>query len=358
VSETTRARLHGLDALRGLAVFLMIEQHMGVWLWRGRALGESLADHWPLVAFNALGGGAAPMFITLAGVGTSLLLVHRHGPGTDVLLVRRGLVLLGFGLLLNLMTPSWFSWGSWFVLHLMGFAMALAPIWRRMSDRALLVAALVVVVGAVALQTWLDTPLNLTNPRMRDVSRPGGPLRLAFVEGQFPVFPWLAPYLLGTVAGRWIHARRFSAIAGLGIAALLFGALGWLVALRFANVELARRAFGIHLGFFPASIAIVALLVGVVLLVIALVARIDDRKPLSGRNPLVALGRISLTLLLVHVPLFREATRPIGWWQSLGASQVLLAIAIFLALCVAVARLWERFGYRFGAEWLLRKLAG
>jgi len=351
-------RLHGLDALRGLAVFLMIEQHMGVWLWQGRRVGESLLQHWPLVAFNALGGGAAPMFITLAGVGTSLLLVHRHGPGIDALLVRRGLVLLGFGALLNLLTPSWFSWGSWFVLHLMGFAMALAPVWRRMSDRALIVTALLVLVTAIALQTWLDTPMRLSNERMRDMSHPGGALRLAFVESQFPVFPWLAPYLLGTVAGRWIHARRFVAIAKLGFFALLLGAIGVAVTRVWPREEIVQRAFGLQLGFFPASISIVALLAGVVLLVIAAVARRDARRPLSGKNPLVALGRISLTLLFVHVPLFREATRPIGWWQALPAWQALVTIAIFLALCVVIARIWERFGYRFGAEWLLRKLAG
>jgi uncharacterized membrane protein len=354
----TTTRLHGLDALRGLAVFLMIEQHMGVWLWRGRRPGETLLDHWPLVSFNALGGGAAPMFITLAGVGTSLMLVHRAGPGTDALLVRRGLVLLAFGVLLNFMTPSWFSWGSWFVLHLMGFAMALAPVWRRMSNTALIVTAVLVVIAAIALQMGLDTPMRLTNERMRDVGHPGGPLRLALAESQFPIFPWLAPYLLGTVAGRWIHARRFRAIAMLGLAALVLGGGGWLATRPFPNSEIAQRAFGIQLGFFPASIAIVSLLVGAVLLVIALVARRDDRRPLSGRNPLVALGRISLTLLLVHVPVFRQATRPIGWWQSLSAGQALLTIAIFLVLCVVVARVWERFGYRFGAEWLLRKVAG
>jgi uncharacterized membrane protein YeiB len=240
----------------------------------------------------------------------------------------------------------------------MGFAMALAPIWRRMSDRALVVLAVLVAVTAIALQMWLDTPMRLVNERMRDVSLPGGPFRLALVESQFPIFPWLAPYLLGTVAGRWIHARRFRAIAMLGAAAIALGATGAAVAFGFPRSELVRRAFGLQLGFFPASITIVALLVGAVLLVIALVARRDDETPLSGRNPLVALGRISLTLLLVHVPLFREATRPIGWWQSFTPAQALLTIAIFLVLCVAIARAWERVGYRFGAEWLLRKLAG
>jgi uncharacterized membrane protein len=351
------ARMCGLDALRGIAVFLMIEQHMGVWLWAGVPRGKALEGAWPLVAFNALGGGAAPMFITLAGVGTSLLARSRHH-GVDAVLLRRGLVLLGFGYLLTAMTPSWFSWGSWFVLHLMGFAMATAPVWRRLSDRGLLLAAVAVAVGAIAVQSAIDTPLQLTNELMRDTSRPGGALRLALAESQFPVLPWLAPFLVGMAAGRWIAARRFGAIARLGLVALVLGAVGLGVGLTGPLPLLWRRAFGVHLGFFPASITIVALLLGVVLLVIALVAWRDDREPLSDTHPLVVLGRASLTLLLLHVPLFREATRPLGYWQALEAGTVLAIIFAFLAFAVIAARLWQRVGYRGGAEWLLRKLGG
>src|SRR5688572_27488468 len=121
-------RLHSLDALRGLAVFLMIEQHVGIWVWHGPARGETVWDHPILLGFNALGGGAAPLFVTLAGLGSALF-VATDRPRTDITLVRRGLVLMLFGLALNFMSPSWFSWGSWFVLHMMGFAMALGPVW-------------------------------------------------------------------------------------------------------------------------------------------------------------------------------------------------------------------------------------
>jgi uncharacterized membrane protein len=349
----------GLDALRGLAVFLMIEQHMGVWLWHGVGKGKMLASAWPLVAFNALGGGAAPMFITLAGVGTALLARARPA-GADGVLVRRGLVLLAFGYLLTAMTPSWFSWGSWFVLHLMGFAMATAVLWRRLSDGALVGLALAVMVGAIAVQTAISTPLQLTNELMRDSSGPGGALRLAFVESQFPILPWLGPFLLGMVAGRAIAAQAFGRIAWLGAAALGLGGGGWLVSQLVAPAPktFAGRAFAIHLGFFPASIAIVGLLVGAVLLVIAWVSWRDARSPISDRNPMVVLGRASLTLLLVHVPLFREATRPVGMWHGMGAGATLAIIAGFLLLAVFLSGQWQRVGYRGGAEWILRKLGG
>lgn len=352
-------RMCGLDALRGIAVFLMIEQHMGVWLFRGVPKGGAIAAAWPLVAFNALGGGAAPMFITLAGVGTALL-VRARPEGVDAVLVRRGLVLLAFGYLLTAVTPSWFSWGSWFVLHLMGFAMATAPIWRRLSDAGLIAVAVAVLVGAIALQVWIGTPLQLNNDMMKNMGRPGGALRLAVAESQFPILPWLAPFLVGMVAGRAIAQGQFARIARLGVTALVLGGGGWLVAhaLGLSGRGFAARAFAIHLGFFPASIAIVALLVGAVLLVVAAVAWRDARQPIAERNPLVMLGRASLTLLLVHVPLFREATRPVGLWHGLGAGATLATIAGFLLVAVGAAAAWQKVGYRGGAEWLLRKLGG
>lgn len=349
-------------------MFLMIEQHMGVWLWRGVPGGRALEAAWPLVAFNALGGGAAPMFITLAGTGVALM-VHaaqtrrastNEPDRVDPVLVRRGVVLLGFGYLLSALVPSWFSWGSWFVLHLMGFAMATSPLWRRLSDRVLVLVVLAIGAAAIACQVELVTPPMMTNEYMRDTGRPGGALRLAFVESQFPILPWLAPFLLGMIAGRAIAVQRFGRIAALGIASMVVGGGGWALMklLSPPSASFFGRAFTIGLGFFPASIAIVGLLVGGVLLVIAGVSWLDARRPISERNPLVALGRASLTLLLVHVPLFREATRPLGLWHGLGAGATLGMIFGFVLLAVWVSRAWQAVGYRGGAEWLLRKLGG
>src|SRR5690606_3115656 len=108
----------GLDSLLGLAVLLMVGQHVGLWLWRGPRGTVDLDDFPLLIGFNALGGGAAPLFVTLAGVGAALMAI-RGGPGLDAQYVRRGLVLWSFGVVLNFLSPSWFSWGSWFVLHMM-----------------------------------------------------------------------------------------------------------------------------------------------------------------------------------------------------------------------------------------------
>lgn len=357
---TPRERLLSLDALRGLAVLLMIEQHLGVWLWRGPDPGLGRLDYPVLVGFNALGGGAAPLFVTLAGVGSALFCAADR-PRSDRTLVQRGATLLGFGLVLNLAAPSWFSWGSWFVLHMMGLAIMLTPAWRRLPDRALLVGLVAVLVTTVIAQNLLDTPTRLTNPRMRDVGLPGGAVRLALAEGQFPVLPWLAFFLGGFVGGRWITAGRLDRVARLGLAALIVGAVlatMYLLHVPPARSELLVRAFRVRLGFYPASPAFVLMLLGAVLLAVVAGLRIERRRGLAPNGPLVTLGRASLTLLMLHVPMFRELTRPLGLWQDMSAGAALATIAGFVIVSAVVTRAWHRARYRFGAEWLLRKIAG
>ena len=369
------ARLLSLDALRGVAVILMMTQHLGVWLWQVEQPHRGVIAQAPVyMAINGLGGLAAPIFITLAGAGTSLM-TGRAAPGraVDLTLLRRGVVLMGFGYLLNWLTPSWFSAGSWFVLHMMGLAIATAPLWRRLGDRALLAAEAVILALTVAVQSWLVTPAVLDNPRMRDLSLPGGALRLALAEGQFPVLPWLALFLVGMVIGRWLvtgpetAAERVSGlcrvclIAGLVVVGLDLAG-GQVPALGFLHAEPWWRLVRVRTGFFPAGPGIVLLLQAGVLLLLAVALRIERAglaaHGLDPRGWLVCLGRASLTLLLVHVVLFREISRPLGAWQAFDRYTSLAIIAAWIALCAVLSRAWARGGYRFGAEWLLRRLGG
>ncbi len=360
-------RLLSLDALRGVAVILMMEQHLGVWLWQiENPLRSALAQAPGYMALNGLGGLAAPTFITLAGAGTSLLVASRPGQPVDATLLRRGLALLGFGYLLNYLTPSWFSAGSWFVLHLMGLAIATAPLWRRLGDVALLAGQAVVLLVTVAAQYWLQTPILLDNSRMRDLALPGGALRLALVEGQFPVLPWLGVFFAGMVVGRWLLAEEHGRVLALARACLLIGlaligldyAAGHVSALAVLRAEPWTRLVHVRTSFYPASPGIVLLLQSGVLLMLGAALHVEARRALDPRGWLVTLGRASLTLLIVHVVLFREISRPLGAWQAFGRGTALAIIAAWIVLCALLSRVWQRSGYRFGAEWLLRRLGG
>ncbi len=358
----TKQRLLGLDALRGIAVLLMIEQHLGVWLWTGPGPGETLENYPGLLAFNALGGGAAPAFVTLAGIGSSLLVSKRESPDRSLFL--RGLVVMGFGYLLSFLTPSWFDLRcSWFVLHLMGLGMLTTPLWRRLPTSALLGLAFAVLAATGFVQAWLDTPLHLTNDYMAGRA-PSSPqqytaLRLALAEAQFPVFPWFSFFLAGLACGRWVSEGKLDLIAKLAGGVLGLGLVGVIVhgSIVVPKTSVASRTLALNVPFFPASPTLVALLLAAVLIGIWAVMAIERRRALADANPLVTLGRASLSLLLLHVWLFREATRPVGMWQSLSLGAALAVLLGFIAFAALASRLWQKVDYKFGAEWLLRKLA-
>jgi uncharacterized membrane protein len=362
MSEPNKPRLLGLDALRGIAVLLMIEQHLGVWLWSGPAKGETMENYPGLLAFNALGGGAAPAFVTLAGIGSSLLVSKRASP--DRSLILRGLVVMGFGYLLSWLTPSWFDWRvSWFVLQLMGFGMLTTPLWRRLPTSALLGLAFAVLAATGFVQAWLDVPLALDNDymagRARHSPQEWTALRLAVAEAQFPIFPWFSFYLAGLACGRWVGEGKLDTIATLAGGVLGLGLVGVIIKSTIVapKASVLARSIALNVPFFPASPTLVALLLAIVLIGIWAVLALERRRSMSDHNPLVTLGRASLTLLLVHVWLFREATRPIGVWQALDLASSTAVLIGFILFAVVATRLWQKVDYRFGAEWLLRKLA-
>lgn len=349
-------RLISIDALRGLAVLLMIEQHLGMWLWSKHA---QLFKHPFMLCFNGLGGFAAPAFITLAGLGCSLA-GYRHTK-TDQRLIVRGLVLVFFGYLLNIMTPSWFSPGSWYVLHMIGFALMLSPFLKRLPSSVLILIFIIILITTVSIQDFLATPLKISNFRMSNVNLPGGVFRLALVEGHFPVFPWLAFFITGILTGRWLIHKNMRNIFYMAMMVLSIGlsltacnAFGF----KFAVQGPLLRACKILPRIYPALLPISLLLIALVLLSIIMFTMIESKGKISSINPLVCLGRTSLSLLIIHVLLFREISRYMHFWRIFSQTQTLAIICAILVLSAFAAVRWRRHNYRFGAEWLLRKIAG
>ena len=338
--------------LRGLAVVLMVEQHLGIWL---TAVYKVRGGLLPLVmGINALGGAAAPLFVFLAGVSAAL--------GTQLsgaAFVRRALALGLCGFLLNLACPSWFSPGSFYVLHLIACFWLLVPGLRRLRAGWLLALVALVLTLTLGIQTWLGTPPLLTNDRLRDTTLSCGVLRLAVAEGHFPLLPWLAFALLGSWAGRKVKSGALGQL--FPAAAILLAAF---VVLRLPRLLLRPRQLRqlplrslVDVSFYPASVAFVLLLAGICVLLLAVASRWDGRLRLV-RPWLLPLGRTSLTLLCVHVVVFREGSRALGYFHKVEPAIVLLLIAAVLAGWALLARVWARADYRYSLEWWLRRAGG
>ena len=348
-------RINAVDALRGLAVLLMMEQHLGVWLWKEQ---YRLFNDPFMLCFNGLGGLAAPIFIVLAGLGASLLPFRHASP--SLILILRGFIIMAFGYMLNLLTPSWFSAGTWYVLHMIGFALIISPALLRLSPGPLLAVFVAVLAGAACIQYYLETPFFLSSGRMRNMHLPGGIFRLALAEGHFPVFPWLAFFIAGLLAGTWRRQHKNRNIMYMAAACLCAGLV--LAAGSFAGFSPAAmgpllRACKLLPGFYPAFIPMVLMLISCVLFCILAFDALEKRTGIRPANPLACAGRASMTLLLAHVVIGREGAHLLKFWMIFSKAETLALIAAALALALYLAVQWNKVNYAYGAEWLMRQCA-
>lgn len=349
---TPPQRLAFIDALRGLAVLLMMAQHVSLWV-----CARSRGSLFVLMA-GALGGISAPIFITLSGVGATLLSNRRNRP--DLLLATRGGMILAFGYGLNLLTPHWFAPGSWYVLHMLGTALIAAPLLRRLSDTGLILLLVIVLVATGMLQNHLDTPFRLFNRHMAAPVGLTGVARYALAEGFFPIFPWIAFFLAGLLAGRWLKDNRLDKTRRLAAGFLLMMAALALTDAIGADVTRSEplvRFFRLQLSFFSALTPLSLFLMALALLFILGFLRLDQTYGFRQSHVLVCLGRVSLTVLIVHISVIRESAVYFGYWKTLTQTGGLVATLAILAGFALAAKVWQRYHYRFGFEWLLRRVS-
>jgi uncharacterized membrane protein len=307
---------------------------------------------------GALGGLSAPIFVTLSGVGASLLATRRNRP--DLLLVTRGGMIIGFGYLLNLLTPHWFSPGSWYVLHIIGAALIAAPLLRRLPDTGLVLLLFSVLTVTGMLQNYLETPLRLYNRHMAAPVGATGVARYALAEGFFPIFPWIAFFMTGLLVGRWLKENRLEKAWRLSVWFLLIMAalaVTYCIGPDFSRCEPLVRYFRLQLSFFAALTPLSLFLMAVSLLLLIAFLRIDQKYGFGQSHVLVCLGRVSLTFLMVHIAVIRESAIYFGFWQTLPEICTLFATLTILVCFALIAKVWQKYQYKFGFEWLLRKIS-
>ncbi len=356
--KNTVPRLRSLDALRGIAVILMVQQHLGVWLWNAprNSLLNLFREYPLLMSVNWLGNLAAPLFITLSGIGVIYLKNSYKKP--DMTLIKRGIIIILFGYLLNLIACHWFSIGSWFVLHLIGACLIVSPLLNRLRSSMLILISLLILVFAVMIQTWFNTPLFLRESRMIDMSMPGGVFRLALVEGHFPILPWCSFFIIGMVAGRSLIMNKLKPlllIGGINITSGCLMTILYFNGYAFATYSHYFRFFVFLPYFFPALPPLLLFLNGTVLLLLSGALTINSQFHKSFMLPLITLGRASITILIVHTALFNEFSRIVGLYKKFDPTITFIIITVFIILCGLAVTFWREKNYIYGFEWLLRR---
>ena len=196
-----KKRIQIIDALRGLAVVLMVIHHL---LYN---LVEFLdAPEWLFTnpVFDVLHYIFAGLFISLSGISS------RFSRGN----IKRGLITLAFAAAISVVTylmdmPIWFG-----VLHLLGFSMLFFGFTRKFWDlipRKASPALFIALIVACSLAASYAKPV-VDGPLARIVVSVLGWPQQGFVSyDYFPILPWLFVFLLGTWAGIYIAERKLPA---------------------------------------------------------------------------------------------------------------------------------------------------
>ncbi len=187
-------RIWELDALRGIGILVMMFIHL---MYDLVELYGIVQWHYPL--WFRIIGNVGGLFLVLSGLCATL---GRHT-------VRRGLTVLGCGLIITVVTAGMYFFGFatkaiiiyFGVLHCLGVSMLLWCLFRRLPTWALAVLAVLMVASGLYLERvvlvdhlWL-MPLGFTNGRLSTAD-------------YFPLLPCFGYFLLGAVIGRTVYRKK------------------------------------------------------------------------------------------------------------------------------------------------------
>ena len=355
-----KIRLPFVDALRGLAVVLMVQQHLQAWLWEKTWLsyGLLMAEHPVMASLNSLGLLAAPLFFLLAGFGSA----ERHERGARPFAqVRRGYTILCCAYLLNMFSPHWFAPWSWYSLHCIGAALIFSPLFHGRKTVTLVVLTALVFFSSALIQTYLDTPLLLSGSQLNDAGHAGGVFRLILAEGHFPLFPWISFFIAGIICHR-LYRRGFEKYiprAGimLAVAGIAFAAL-YNYGYAFASRGTFLRFFIFMPFFYPPLPPLLLVLLGSAMTLFYLFEKAGHTRLKCVTGLLVYPGRSALTWFVLHILFFNEFIRFLGFHKCFSPMPVLAVTVVFIVFMVWFSRLWQRHDYRYGVEWAVRKFGG
>ena len=197
-----RARVDGLDALRGAAIVAMILYHFCFDL---RHFGVLRADFEHDIRWLTARTLILSSFLLIAGIS---IVLARSNPAADARWWRHVAIVAAAALLVSL--ASWLVFPRsyiWFgVLHAIAISLLIA---RPLVDRptAALIIGVVVILAGI---TW-------THPMFdnRALGVLGFMTHKPTTEDYVPLFPWTGMLLLGITAGHALARRQFALLAPL-----------------------------------------------------------------------------------------------------------------------------------------------
>jgi uncharacterized membrane protein len=193
-----KKRIEIIDALRGLAVVLMVIHHL---LYNLTAFLSAPLWLFTNPVFDTLHYIFAGLFILLSGVSSRFSRSNAQRGSTVVVLA----VLITY-VTYRMDMPIWFG-----ILHLLGLSMMFFGLtekfWDVIPEKAAPFIFITLIVVTAFIKTYI--PIGSENLWIRDILNVLGWPQSGFRSfDYFPILPWIFVFLLGTWAGIYIRDRK------------------------------------------------------------------------------------------------------------------------------------------------------
>ena len=242
-----KPRIHSIDLLRGFAILFMLAANAWPELYP--------FDETPIL-LRIVYSTAAPIFIFLSGV--SIRIVQESGK-TSGQVWKRSLQIIFLGVLIDSLVWQINPFATYDVLYLIGFSSIMVWYVGRISSNTLKwsIALLLFVLHLFFLSEYQFEMDDVPISQFPDAYSFPGTLKRLFLDGWFPIFPWLSVSLLGylSFANRAFFETKKQTLFILGITCLLLFPFSFLLgttpqAIRGGYVELfypVKHWFYLHL---------------------------------------------------------------------------------------------------------------
>lgn len=336
ITKTLHERDKTIDILRGLAIFTMIAANMIPGLLRDT----------PSFLFRLYGSFAAPIFIFLSGMMVSFTVTK--GNHSAPYFIKRTIILLLTGAVIDLFITGIYPFITFDVLYLIGASTLLTFLFKKLKISSQYILVVIIfaltpllqgIIGYHEIPVEIHLPLigeNISIPIMTI-------LRQWFIDGWFPLFPWLGFAFLGSITSDMrIKYKDFSnlLILFIGLLILILGEIIW-------NINPGQMFIrkGYSELFYPPTYGFILASIGIIIILFYI---IDLKSSLSIYKPFSILGRWSLQIYIIHlfiISLLGKVLKP----QSINIFlEIYIGIVILLlGLCNLMDKYRDRINKKY-----------